>query len=156
MENPCLRCTCYDPDMGCTMPSYDKWYACPIYDNTKDLAEILYGINKDMDFRDYSDTEKNSIENLANDISKARELGLEYLISALECICMGEVYGKLEQLHELGFRANLLINKKETVVYVPRDLNSNNWAVEIQGEPTRYLISFDDVLRLIKNKKENK
>ena len=63
---------------------------------------------------------------------------------------------KLEQLHELGFRANLLINKKETVVYVPRDLNSNNWAVEIQGEPTRYLISFNDVLRLIKNKKENK
>lgn len=93
-KNPCLGCGCYDSDVGCTMPSHDKWYACPIYDNSKELAEILYAINKDMDFGDYSDTEKKSIENLANDISKARELGLEYLISALGCICMGEVYGK--------------------------------------------------------------
>lgn len=93
-KNPCLGCGCNDPDMGCTMPSYDKWYACPIYDNSKELAEILYDMNTDMDFGDYSDTDKKSIENLANDIFKARELGLEYLISALEYICMGEVYGK--------------------------------------------------------------
>ncbi len=24
----CLNCDCYDPDMGCTMPSVDKSYAC--------------------------------------------------------------------------------------------------------------------------------
>lgn len=63
---------------------------------------------------------------------------------------------KLEQLHELGFRTNLLTNGKGIVVYVPRDLNSTDWTVEIQGESTRYLISFNDVLRLIKNKKEDK
>lgn len=30
MPEECLRCDCYDPDMGCTMPSVDKWYACPL------------------------------------------------------------------------------------------------------------------------------
>lgn len=31
-KNPCLRCgcDCYDEDMGCTMPSIDKSYACPL------------------------------------------------------------------------------------------------------------------------------
>lgn len=28
---PCLDCDCYDSDMGCTMPSTDKDYACSIY-----------------------------------------------------------------------------------------------------------------------------
>lgn len=28
--NRCLSCDCYDSDYGCTMPSSDKWYACPI------------------------------------------------------------------------------------------------------------------------------
>ena len=91
-NNPCLGCGCYNPDVGCTMPSHDKWYACPIYDNSKELAEILYSINKNMDFGDYSDTEKKSIENLASDISRAREFCLDNLISALGCICMGKVF----------------------------------------------------------------
>lgn len=26
----CYKCDCYDPDTGCTMPSSDKWYACPV------------------------------------------------------------------------------------------------------------------------------
>lgn len=29
-EDQCLTCDCYDPDRGCTMPSADKWYACPL------------------------------------------------------------------------------------------------------------------------------
>lgn len=29
-KNPCLGCGAYDPDMGCEMPSIDKWYACPL------------------------------------------------------------------------------------------------------------------------------
>ena len=36
-KNPCLGCDCYDPDMGCTMPGMDKWYACPLESPT-DLA----------------------------------------------------------------------------------------------------------------------
>lgn len=28
--NPCWSCDCYDEDMGCTMPSIDKAYACPL------------------------------------------------------------------------------------------------------------------------------
>ena len=28
--NECLGCGCYDEDFGCTMPSIDKWYACPL------------------------------------------------------------------------------------------------------------------------------
>lgn len=26
----CLFCGCYDPDFGCTCPSVDKSYACPL------------------------------------------------------------------------------------------------------------------------------
>lgn len=29
--NECLDCDCYDEDFGCTMPSIDKWYACPLF-----------------------------------------------------------------------------------------------------------------------------
>ena len=29
-KNPCLRCDCYDTDLGCTMPSLDREYACPL------------------------------------------------------------------------------------------------------------------------------
>lgn len=30
-ENPCVDCGFYDSDMGgCTCPSVDKWYACPL------------------------------------------------------------------------------------------------------------------------------
>lgn len=29
--NECYDCDCYDADIECcTMPSIDKWYACPI------------------------------------------------------------------------------------------------------------------------------
>ena len=30
--NPCYECgcDCYDPDMGCEMPSIDRWYACQL------------------------------------------------------------------------------------------------------------------------------
>lgn len=28
--NRCLTCGCWDSDLGCTMPSIDMWYACPI------------------------------------------------------------------------------------------------------------------------------
>lgn len=28
--NPCYGCGCYDEDMGCTMPSIDREYACPL------------------------------------------------------------------------------------------------------------------------------
>ena len=29
-KNICLHCGCYDEDMGCTMPSVDKMYACEL------------------------------------------------------------------------------------------------------------------------------
>ena len=32
MSEECLRCDCYDSDMGCSCPSIDKWYACPSID----------------------------------------------------------------------------------------------------------------------------
>lgn len=28
--NKCFQCDCYDEDYGCTMPSIDKGYACPL------------------------------------------------------------------------------------------------------------------------------
>lgn len=87
-DNPCFCCGCYDPDMGCSMPSTDKWYACKEYDNSRELAVILYAMCHDMDFHDYDDTEKESIRKLADDIRKAREIGLDSLCNALEIICI--------------------------------------------------------------------
>lgn len=26
----CMKCDCYDPYRGCTMPESDRWYACSI------------------------------------------------------------------------------------------------------------------------------
>lgn len=39
MENkdPCFGCDCNDPDMGCTMSSFDRSYACPLEIKRADL-----------------------------------------------------------------------------------------------------------------------
>lgn len=41
----CYKCDCWDCDYGCTMPSSDKWYACPIEsekpENKKELEEYI-------------------------------------------------------------------------------------------------------------------
>lgn len=42
--NECLGCGCYDEDVGCTMLSIDKCYACSLYadeDELKDMFEIV-------------------------------------------------------------------------------------------------------------------
>lgn len=36
----CLKCDCYDEDVGCTMPSVDKCYACSLYAYEDELKEI--------------------------------------------------------------------------------------------------------------------
>ncbi len=45
--NKCLYCDCYDEDFGCTMPSIDKWYACPLEKNEEKLKEIF---NNERDY----------------------------------------------------------------------------------------------------------
>ena len=42
--NECLTCDCYDEDMGCTMPSCDKWYACPVYGLSEEELEVMLKI----------------------------------------------------------------------------------------------------------------
>lgn len=44
----CANCDCNDPDVGCTMPSIDRSYACPLNTDSeedkftvKDLIEVL-------------------------------------------------------------------------------------------------------------------
>jgi hypothetical protein len=39
--NPCLDCGAYDPDMGCTMPGPDMWYACPIESEKEENQKLL-------------------------------------------------------------------------------------------------------------------
>lgn len=34
--DPCLRCGCWDPDLGCTMLSVDKVYVCPLKTGEED------------------------------------------------------------------------------------------------------------------------
>lgn len=43
-KNECLECDCYDEDVGCTMPSVDKCYACPLYECEDELKEIFEGV----------------------------------------------------------------------------------------------------------------
>ena len=39
--DPCWDCDCNDPDMGCTMPSIDKSYACPLGSTDDKQMEVL-------------------------------------------------------------------------------------------------------------------
>ena len=39
--NECLKCDCYDEDVGCTMPSIDKCYACSLCEYEDELKEIF-------------------------------------------------------------------------------------------------------------------
>lgn len=39
--NECLNCDCYDEDFGCTMPSIDKWYACPLEADEEELRAMF-------------------------------------------------------------------------------------------------------------------
>lgn len=34
--NPCLKCGCWDPDLGCMMPSIDRSYACSLETDGED------------------------------------------------------------------------------------------------------------------------
>ena len=38
--NPCFGCGCYDADYGCSMPSVDKWYACPLEADEEEMLQI--------------------------------------------------------------------------------------------------------------------
>lgn len=40
-DNECLYCDCYDEDFGCTMPSIDKWYACPLEMGEEEFRAII-------------------------------------------------------------------------------------------------------------------
>lgn len=40
-NNPCINCGCYDEDMGCTMPSVDKIYACPLETKKTKTSEFF-------------------------------------------------------------------------------------------------------------------
>ena len=42
--NECLKCDCYDEDVGCTMASIDKCYACSLYECEDELKEIFEGV----------------------------------------------------------------------------------------------------------------
>lgn len=39
--NLCLDCDAYDSDMGCTMSSLHKWYACPIESEKEENQKLL-------------------------------------------------------------------------------------------------------------------
>lgn len=39
IDNQCFECDCYDSDFGCTCPSLDKWYACPLEMTEEELQD---------------------------------------------------------------------------------------------------------------------
>lgn len=45
--NPCWGCGCYDEDMGCTMPSLDRCYACPL-ENENEKWQIYVSVYRDL------------------------------------------------------------------------------------------------------------
>ena len=47
LENPCLfkyNCSWYDSDLGCTCPSHETWYQCPMQPEPN--WEEIYGEDK--------------------------------------------------------------------------------------------------------------
>lgn len=42
--NECLTCDAYDPDLGCTIPSIDRSYACPYEENDEELEKMLQSL----------------------------------------------------------------------------------------------------------------
>lgn len=45
--NPCWGCDCYDEDMGCTMSSLDRCYACPL-ENENEKWQIYLSVYRDV------------------------------------------------------------------------------------------------------------
>ena len=37
----CIKCGFYDLDSGCTCPSIDKWYACPVENEKPENIQLL-------------------------------------------------------------------------------------------------------------------
>ena len=42
-DNECYSCSCWDSDReGCTMPSVDRVYACPLYSDENDCIDEIF------------------------------------------------------------------------------------------------------------------
>lgn len=54
--------------------------------HSRELAEQIMTDSSDMDFLDYVETYDEEVEALAKEIDKAKELGLVYILSALEML----------------------------------------------------------------------
>ena len=84
----CLRCTCYDADYGCTMPSIDRSYACSLEtgsDESNRIANILYNMTLDIDYMDYVEQWQREINEVAREIDILEEKNsmLFHLLEAL-------------------------------------------------------------------------
>ena len=95
--NPCFGCGCYDPDMGCTMPSVDKCYACPLESDkrgfgitTHEIADILYNMSLDMDYMDYEEHWQEEINRIKNEIEMLKEFD-SVLFYTLEMIAFSNM-----------------------------------------------------------------
>ena len=107
--NPCFGCGCYDPDMGCSMLSVDKIYACPLEADeserygvtTHQMADILYNMSLDMDYMDYEEHWQHEIKCIKNEIEMLKEFD-SVLYHTLEIIafsnmnCLGLLTGNNE------------------------------------------------------------
>ena len=47
-SNPCLGCGFNDPDFGCTCPSNEMWYACPLSPDPSPEGELRYKVEDKM------------------------------------------------------------------------------------------------------------
>ena len=54
--------------------------------DSRELAKQIMYASKDMDYIDYVETYDEEVNALAREIDKAKELGLIYLLSALEML----------------------------------------------------------------------
>lgn len=54
--------------------------------HSRELAEQIMTASSDMDYLDYVETYDEEVNALAKEIDKAKELGLVYILSALEML----------------------------------------------------------------------
>ena len=95
--NPCIGCDCYDADMGCTMSSIDRAYACLLEADKKrygitihQMADILYNMSLDMDYMDYQEHWEKEICRIENELEMLSAID-SVLFHALEMIAFSNM-----------------------------------------------------------------
>lgn len=99
-KNECLDCDCYDGDMGCTMPSIDQSYACPLKEKS-----ILSELKAECSFKEVFDDIDTEIGYPKRKIGhmRADHNGYRWYNSVFPChneLCTPEIAKEIDRVYD--------------------------------------------------------